>query len=67
MVVQGIDLIDYQDSMPTATVISKCLTDYEDSKYGKHSTNSATMMELFLYSSRTTCKVIMQKKMYYLI
>ena len=67
MVVQGIDLIDYEDSMPTATGISKSLTEYEDSKYGKHSTNSATRMELFLYSSRTTCKVIMQKKMYSLI
>lgn len=42
VVVQGIDLIDYEDSMSTATGASKSQTDYEDSKSGKHSTNSVT-------------------------
>ena len=42
MVVQGIDLIDYEDNMSTATGTSKSQTDYEDSKSGKHSTNSVT-------------------------
>ena len=42
VVVQGIDLIDYEDNMSTATGTSKSQTDYEDSKSGKHSTNSVT-------------------------
>ncbi|XP_062210232.1 J domain-containing protein required for chloroplast accumulation response 1-like isoform X2 [Phragmites australis] len=42
VVVQGFDLIDEEDSMSTATGASKSQTDYEDSKSGKHSTNSAT-------------------------
>ncbi|PAN51057.1 hypothetical protein PAHAL_9G566600 [Panicum hallii] len=42
VVVQGIDLVDDEDSMSTATGASKSQPDYEDSKSGKHSTNSAT-------------------------
>nr|XP_034575165.1 J domain-containing protein required for chloroplast accumulation response 1 isoform X2 [Setaria viridis] len=40
--VQGIDLIDDEDIMSTATGASKSQQDYEDSKSGKHNTNSAT-------------------------
>jgi len=42
VVVQGIDLVDDEDTMSTATGASKSQPDYEDSKSGKHSTNSAT-------------------------
>ncbi|KAJ1297176.1 hypothetical protein BS78_01G357700 [Paspalum vaginatum] len=42
VVVQGIDLSEDEDSMSTATGASKRQTDYEDSKSGKQSTNSAT-------------------------
>lgn len=42
VVVQGIDLINDEDSMSTATGVSKSHLDYEDSRSGKHSTNSAT-------------------------
>ncbi|AQL09050.1 J domain-containing protein required for chloroplast accumulation response 1 [Zea mays] len=42
VVIQGIDLIDCEDSMSTATGTAKNQTDYEDSKSGKHSANSAT-------------------------
>jgi len=42
VVVQGIDLGDDEDSMSTATGASKSQPEYEDSKSGKHSTNSAT-------------------------
>ncbi|WVZ55852.1 hypothetical protein U9M48_006458 [Paspalum notatum var. saurae] len=42
VVVQSIDLIEDEDIMSTATGASKSQTDYEDSKSGKQSTNSAT-------------------------
>ncbi|KAG2554054.1 hypothetical protein PVAP13_9KG638200 [Panicum virgatum] len=42
VVVQGIDLVDDEDTMSTATGASKSQPNYEDSKSGKHSTNSAT-------------------------
>ncbi|CAN6290336.1 unnamed protein product [Urochloa humidicola] len=42
VVVQGTELIDDEDSMSIATGASKSQPDYEDSKSGKHSTNSAT-------------------------
>ncbi|KAL6645037.1 hypothetical protein ACP70R_016645 [Stipagrostis hirtigluma subsp. patula] len=42
VVVQDIDLIEEEDSMSTATGASKNQTDYDDSKSGKHSTNSAS-------------------------
>ncbi|GJN30590.1 hypothetical protein PR202_gb18905 [Eleusine coracana subsp. coracana] len=42
VVVQGFDLIDEEDRMSTATGASKSQTDYEDSKSGNYSTNSAT-------------------------
>ncbi|KAF8776197.1 hypothetical protein HU200_003891 [Digitaria exilis] len=46
VVVQGIDLIDDEDIMSTATGASKSQPDYEHSKSGKHSTNSATKERL---------------------
>jgi hypothetical protein len=52
VVVQGIDLIDEEESMSTATAASKSQTDYEDYKSGKdglferkHSLNSTTKDE----------------------
>uniref|UniRef100_A0A453IR50 J domain-containing protein n=2 Tax=Triticinae TaxID=1648030 RepID=A0A453IR50_AEGTS len=52
VVVQGIDLIDEEESMSTATPASKSQTDYEDYKSGKdglferkHSINSTTREE----------------------
>lgn len=52
VVVQGIDLIDEEESMSTATPASKSQTDYEDYKSGKdglferkHSINSTTKDE----------------------
>jgi len=52
VVVQGIDLIDEEESMSTATPASKSQTDYEDYKYGKdglferkHIINSTTKEE----------------------